>query len=276
MKKIKNKKSKKPAMGIAGLGYVGEAVKYWLEKEKHPLFLYDKYKKIGSFQEINKADIIFLCLPTPFVEKNNKGFDDSALWEVLSQLRGEKVIVIKSTVLPGSTENYQKNFSQHKILINPEFLVAKTAIQDFLNPKRQIIGYTKESQDIAKKVMNILPPATYKKIVRATEAEMIKYFGNTFLANRVIFANQIYDICQKLGIDYEVVKECAGADPRIGHSHFEIFHEGYRGYGGMCLPKDTKAFIKFVEKIGIEPKLFKTIEEINKILRKNSEQNNNG
>jgi len=271
MKKIKNKRFKKINIGIAGLGYVGEAVKYWFEKMKYPLFLYDKYKKIGSPEEINKADLIFLCLPTPFVEENNKGFDDSAILEVLSQIQGEKTIVIKSTVLPGSTENYQKRFPQHKILMNPEFLLAKTAIQDFLKPKKQIIGYTEKSKNLAKRVMDLLPPAPFKKIVKSTEVEMVKYFGNTFLANRVIFANQIYDICKKLGIDYEIVKECAGADPRIGYSHFEIFYDGYRGYGGTCLPKDTKAFIQFVEKIGIEPKLFKTLEEINKILRENSE-----
>lgn len=274
MKKIKDKKFKKYNIGIAGLGYVGGSVKYWFEKKKYPLFLYDKYKKIGSIEELNKADLIFLCLPTPFIEKNNKGFDDSAILEVLSQIKGKKDIVIKSTVLPGSTENYQKRFPRHKILMNPEFLLAKTAVQDFLKPKKQLIGYTRKSKSLAKKVMDILPPAPFKKIVKATEVEMIKYFGNTFLANRVIFANQIYDICKKLNIDYETVKECAGADPRIGYSHFEIFYDGYRGYGGTCLPKDTKALIQFSKKIGVEPKLLKTLEEINKNLRKNSDKKN--
>jgi len=104
--------------------------------------------------------------------------------------------------------------------------------------------------------------------VPAAEAEMAKYFCNTFLSARVVFANQIYDVCEKMGINYEAVKEMAGADPRIGKSHFDIFHDGYRGYGGLCLPKDTKAFIDFVSEAGLKPKLHKALEEINEELRK--------
>jgi len=256
----------KPKIGIAGIGYVGKAVKQWFEKEEYPVFLYDKYKNIGSVQELNNGEIIFLCLPTPFIEEGGKGFDDSAILEVLSQIKGEKIVVVKSTVLPGSTDNYQKKFPQHKILMNPEFLIAKTAIEDFLNPKRQIVGYTSKSQNAAEQVINILPNAPFKRIVRAIEAEMIKYFGNIFLANRVVFANQFYDVCRKLGVDYEIVKECVGADDRIGKSHFKIFHNGYRGYSGACLPKDIRAFIQFCEKIGCDAKLFRAVEEINKKL----------
>lgn len=76
----------------------------------------------------------------------------------------------------------------------------------------------------------------------------------------------MYDVCQKLGIDYERVKECAGKDSRIGQSHFDIFHDGYRGYRGACFPKDTKAFVQFIERLGVKPKLLKTLEEINKTL----------
>jgi len=255
-----------PKIGIVGVGYLGGAVKYWFDKQNFNAFFYDKHKGIGSLQDLNKAEIVFICLPTPFIEEKNKGFDDSAIWEVLEKIEGGKIIVIRSTVLPGSTESYQKKFSQHKFLMNPEFLVAKTAIQDYLNPERQIIGYTEKSKDIAKDIFSILPKAPFERIVKATEAEMIKYFGNVFLANRVVFANQMHDICQKLGIDYETVKECAGADPRIGCSHFDILFDGYRGYSGTCLPKDTKSFIRFAEKLGIEPKLFKILEEINEEL----------
>lgn len=261
----------KPKIGIVGVGYLGGAVKYWFDKHNFPSFFYDKHKKIGSIQDLNKAEIIFMCLPTPFVEENNKGFDDSAILEILRQIKGEKIIVVKSTVLPGSTESYQEKFPQHKILINPEFLMAKTAIQDFLNPARQIIGYTRESKDTAKRILDILPKAHFKKIITATEAEMIKYFGNVFLANRVIFSNQIYDLCQKIRINYEIVKECAAADPRIGSSHLNIFHDGYRGYGGPCIPKDVKSFIQFTEKIGVESRLFKALEKINKELIKRNQ-----
>jgi UDPglucose 6-dehydrogenase len=138
----------KKKIGIVGVGYLGGAVKYWFDSQGFPSFFYDKYKEVGSLQELNKSEIVFICLPTPFVEENSKGFDDSAILEVLEKIEGNKIVVMKSTVLPGSTESYQKKFPQHKFLMNPEFLVAKTAIQDFLKPDRQIVGFTKESKDI--------------------------------------------------------------------------------------------------------------------------------
>jgi len=255
--------SKKYKIGVIGLGYVGGAVYYWFnnvfDKPKE-IFSYDKYKNIGSIKEINKADIVFICVPTPYYE--NSGYDDSAVNESLKILTGSKIVVIKSTILPGSTEKFQKLFPEHKILFNPEFLVAKTATQDFLKPNRQIVGYTKKSENSAQMVLDILPPAPLSRIIPATEAEMVKYFGNTFLATKVIFANQIYDICEKLNINYDTVKELAAADPRIGNSHLEIFHDGYRGYSGGCFPKDTKALIDFAKKLGIN---FTLLEEVNRI-----------
>ena len=95
------------------------------------------------------------------------------------------------------------------------------------------------------------------------EAEMVKYFGNTWFATKVIFANQIYDLCQKLGIDYERIMEASAADKRIGRTHLDVFHKGYRGYGGKCLPKDIKALIQFADGKGVDLKLHKTVEEIN-------------
>lgn len=256
----------KSKIGVAGVGYVGGAVKNWFEKQGNPVFVYDKFKQMGSPAELNKADVVFLCLPTPFHE-DGRGFDDSALWEILGQLEGEKTLVIKSTILPGSTEKYQKTYPSHRILFNPEFLVARTADDDFLNPDRQVLGVTEKSRGVAGEIMAMLPKASYQKIMLATEAEMVKYFGNVFLSNRVIFGNEMYDICAKLGIDYETVKGAAAADQRIGPHHFDVHHEGYRGYGGMCLPKDTRAFIQFARGLGHDPKLFQVLEEINARLK---------
>ena len=235
----------KHKIGVIGLGFVGGSVHYWFEHElgnKVELLSYDKYKNIGSLKEINKADIVFICVPTPFY-KDAGGYDDSAIIEALGILEGSKIVVIKSTILPGSTEGFQKRFPQHKILFNPEFLVAKTAVQDFIKPNRQIIGYTKESKNYSQQILDVLPPALFVRIMPATEAEMVKYFGNTFLAIKVIFANQIYDLCEKLNINYDVVKESAATDSRISTSHLDIFFDGYRGYSGACFPKDMKSLI---------------------------------
>ncbi len=263
----------KTKVGIIGLGYVGNAVHKWFgsQKEKYDLFLYDKYKKIGSVDEVNKADIIFVAVPTPFHE-NDEGYDDSEINDALSNIEDGKVVVLKSTILPGSTDKLQEKHPKKILLFNPEFLRAKSAIDDFLKPDRQLVGYTtEESKKIAPQILDILPPTPFAKIIKAKEAEMVKFFSNTFLATRVIFANQMYDLCEKLGIDYNIVKECAGYDPRIGHSHFDVFidvfHDSYRGYGGPCLPKDTKTLLQLAKKIGVDMKLFKTMEKINNKLR---------
>lgn len=246
---------------------VGGALKGYFEKEEIRPLLYDKGKNLGSLEEVNQADIIFICVPTPFVEE--KGFDLSFVEKACQNIKGEKVVVIKSTVLPGTTEKLQKEYPQHKFLFNPEFLTEATADKDMSYPDRQIVGYTKESYNLAGNILQILPLAPFEKIMPATEAEMVKYFGNTWFTTKVVFANQIYDLCQRLKIDYDKVMEAAGADKRIGRSHLEIFHKNYRGYGGKCLSKDIKALIQFANEQGLDFKLHKTVEEINnQLIRK--------
>ncbi len=253
-------------IGIIGIGMVGGALKKYFESAGKKLFLHDKFKKISSVQEVNKADIIFITVPTPYGEK--RGFDDSAIKEALRIIKGNKIVVIKSTVLPGTTEKLQRKYPQHKILFNPEFLTEVSSDQDMRYPDRQIVGYTKKSYNVAKDVLQILPLAPFERIIPAIEAEMAKYYGNCWFSVKVIYANQIYDLCQKLGINYDRVMECAAADKRIGKTHLEIFHKGYRGYGGACLPKDTKSLIRFGDEKGIEMRLLKIVEEINNQLKK--------
>lgn len=255
-------------IGIVGVGMVGGAMQKYLEnKEGVELLLYDKGKNLGSPAEINKADIIFVCVPTPYL-RDGKGFDLSYVEETLGILEGEKVVVIKSTVLPGTTEMFQEKYPQHKILMNPEFLTEVTADQDMNYPDRQIVGYTEKSHTVAGDVMQLLPLAPFERVLPATEAEMVKYFGNTWFSTKVSFANQMYDLCQAMGIDYNRMVEAAAADKRIGRTHLNIFHKGYRGYGGKCLPKDIKAIIQFANSKGIDLRLHKTTDAINEDLMK--------
>lgn len=253
----------KEKCGIIGVGMVGGALAKVLDKP----ILYDKYKKIGSLKELDKADIIFVCVPTPY-ESQKGGFDLSYVKDVFKIIKGNKIIVIKSTVLPGTTEIFQKKYPQHKILFNPEFLTEVTADQDMRYPDRQLVGYTKKSYGVAGHILQLLPLAPFEKIISATEAEMAKYYGNCWFGVKVVYANQIYDFCHKLGIDYNQVMECAAADKRIGRSHLEIFHKGYRGYGGKCIPKDIKAFIRHGDRVGVDLRLLKTTDEINDRLLK--------
>lgn len=279
-------------LGVAGLGIVGGNLRKYFEKNNIPCFVYDKFKNIGSMEELNKADVVFVCVPTPYLQ-DGSGFDLSAVREVVSGLEGNKDIVIKSTVVPGTTEKLQNEFSEHNFYYNPEFLTEITSEYDTFYPKRQIIGCVdiyswcevkhpggskSTSEPIrvsiysekfnaytarAKEILEILPHALFEKVVTSTEAEMIKYFGNTLYATRVTFANQMYDLCQRLGVDYEVVKDCARQEPMVGENHLDIFHKGYRGYGGKCLVKDTRALIQLAKENGVDMRLLVSAEEYN-------------
>ncbi|MCP6726801.1 MAG: hypothetical protein KJI69_02055 [Patescibacteria group bacterium] len=248
-------------IGIAGVGMVGGAMAEYLQTEGRDPILYDIHKKMGSMEELNTADIVFICVPTPYVE--GEGFDLSIVEGVCEALEGSKIVVMKSTVVPGTTEKLQKQYPSHKFLFNPEFLTEHTAEQDMRYPDRQIIGYTKQSYTIAGDLLQILPLAPYEAVIPATEAEMVKYFGNTWFSIKVTFANQIHDLCEKLGLNYDSIMEAAAADKRIGRSHLQVVHKGYRGYGGKCLPKDIRALIQFADDIDVDLVLHKVAEEYN-------------
>jgi UDPglucose 6-dehydrogenase len=266
-----DKKISEITIAIMGVGMVGGALKDYFEKKGKiagkDLFLYDPFKGFDSIEELNKADVIFICVPTPYL-KDGLGFDLSYVEDAFSKIKEEKVVVIKSTALPGTTQKFQDKYPNHKVLFNPEFLTELTAEQDMSYPDRQIIGYTEQSFNVAKNIMMLLPLAPYEKTMPATEAEIVKYFGNNWFAVKVAFANQMFDVCSKLGINYDTVMEAASADKRIGPSHLVALHKGYRGYGGKCIPKDIRAFIQFTDSLGLDMKLHKTTEEINNDLMK--------
>jgi len=258
--------NKKYKIGICGTGMVGGAIKKYFEnKQDYEVFSYDKGKNEGSMEEVNKADYIYICVPTPFDKKN--GCDTSIVRGVVNQIKDGKVVIIKSTVIPGTTEAIQSQRPELKMMFNPEFLTEITADQDMNYPDRQIIGYTKESYKHTKDVIQQLPLAPFERIMPASEAEMVKYFGNVWFSTKVIFANQIYDICEKAGIDYDTVMAGAAADKRIGRTHLKVMHRGYRGYGNMkvskCLPKDTKALIKLANRLGVNVDGIKATDKMN-------------
>ena len=226
-------------------------------------FRYDK-KGIGSEKEVNKAELIFVCVNTPY-KKEVDNIDLSFILSVVSLIDGEKIVVIRSTVPPGTTDSLQKKFSQHRFLFNPEFLRAKTAHEDFIKPPRQIIGYTEKSREEAEKVLALLPkaPAEYTKILPVKAAEMVKYAANAMLAIKVSSANKIFDFCNAFEIDYKDIKELIGADPRIGHWGLDVWYEDFRGYNGTCFPKDVRTLISVGEKFGVDVDWFRAMDDDN-------------
>jgi UDPglucose 6-dehydrogenase len=248
-------------IGVMGLGVVGDAVRAYFESKGYALRLFDPYKGWDSEDALNEAQIVFVCVPTPY--RPRVGFDASALEDAVSRLTGSKIVVIKSTVLPGTTEAYQVRFPQHCFLFNPEFLREASAREDFVRPDRQIVGYTAQSRHLAERLLELLPPAPYQRVMMAREAELTKYMTNSFLALKVTFANEMFDLATALDVDYEVVREAVAADVRIGDSHLDVFAGGYRGYSGKCLPKDTKALIDLGERLGVPLHLLRTADRVN-------------
>lgn len=251
-------------IGIMGLGVVGDSVHHYFERKGWPLRVYDPNRGLGDQRSINEADVVFICVPTPY--RPQAGFDDSALESAVSILNGSKTVVVKSTVLPGTTEAFQARYSQHCFLFNPEFLRQDFARTDFIRPDRQLVGYTAQSRHLAESVMALLPAAPYQRIMGAREAEMAKYMTNAFLALKVTYANELYDLASALDIEYDVVREAVAADMRIGSSHLDVFEGGYRGYGGKCLPKDTKALMDLGERMQVPLRLLRTADRVNETL----------
>lgn len=218
-------------------------------KRGQNLFLFDTDPEKNFNDDINKADIIFVSVPTP--PSPDGSSDLSALESVFKKINGNKIVIIKSTVTPGTTEAFQKKYPNHKVLFNPEFLDSKFAWKQFINPARQVIGVTDHSQDVADLMFSILPKAPFISKMAVTEAEIVKYASNVHYARKVNFVNIIASLAEKLGANYDNIRQAMAADPRIGNSHLDPDQGGYRGFGGHCLPKDTLALISSLRTAGL-------------------------
>lgn len=268
-----------PKIGIIGIGMVGsQLARYFGEIKKltrgDNLFLYDIDPKKDYFDDVSRAEVIFVCVPTPRGPDGSANLSavESAIKMVGRENKGKrgdkgKVIVIKSTVPPGTTERFQKQYPAHQFAFNPEFLTESQAWEDMIRPDRQIVGYTTaaDAKHAAAAVLRLLPDAFFKSpslhgcyeghYVTATEAETGKIAANVFGATKVTFANIFADFCAALEEpdSYENVRHILAHDGRIGPAWLDIHHGSYRGFGGYCFPKDLDAFIahgdELIEKI---------------------------
>ncbi len=259
------------AIGIIGMGYVGTALKEGF-KDYYKIETYDIDNSLSSCNSIktliSKVEVIFLCVPTPMNENGscNLNIIENIIDEInsLIQSQSNKIIIIKSTVPPGTTESLNNKYQNFNIIFNPEFLTEANFIEDFKNQNRIILGGSKSStSQIREFYIKIFSKA---KIIETDSnyAEMVKYFSNTFLATKVSFANEIKMICDKLNIDYNKVVEYASYDNRLGHSHFSVpGPDGKLGFGGSCFPKDINALISVALKLGVDPILLRSVWNTN-------------
>ena len=255
-------------IGIMGAGVVGGALAAFLREQRTDVRLYDPPKGHDDIAALNEAQTVFVCVPTPYTA--GIGFDDSFLLDAVARIGGAKIVIIKSTVLPGTTSLLQARYPRHRFMFNPEFLREATAVRDFVEPDRQIVGVTHESAAEGPRIMAMLPRAPFESICHAAEAEMAKYVANSFLAVKVSYANEVFDLCQRLRIDYRQVRDIVAADARIGASHMDVHDAGYRGYSGKCLPKDSKSLLDLARSAGVEMDVLRAADRVNAMLHPNA------
>jgi mRNA-degrading endonuclease toxin of MazEF toxin-antitoxin module len=246
---MESKKTSKPLCGFIGQGWIG---KHYADDFEARGFSAVRYAKEPAFEKnkerIKECDIVFIAVPTPTTPT---GFDDSIVREVIKLVGKGKIAIIKSTILPGTTVSIQKENPEIFVFHSPEFLREASAAHDAAHPDRNIIGIPKDTEEFQKKaeeVLSVLPDAPFKLVCDSNTAELIKYAGNCFLFTKVVFMNMLYDLSQKLGCDFEKVKDAMMGDPRIGTSHMDPMHGGARGAGGHCFIKDFAAFSEMYEK----------------------------
>lgn len=262
-------------IGIIGYGYVGQAVAHGFSKAskgKDTILYYDKYKDSVPLEEvIKKSEFIFIGLPTP-MKQDESGIDLSIIEESMKEVtkytdNTDKIVVIKSTVTPGTTVKFAQKYPKTNFCFNPEFLTEANYLEDFINATRTVIG---ANNDLVLRRVTIIYRQRFPKTTiyqtDPTSAEAVKYFANAFLSLKVTFANFFYDYCQKNGIKYEEVKRMAAADPRIVDSHLDVTTQ--RGFGGKCLPKDLVAIMGEFKKIKVNSSLLEIMWEYNKKIRK--------
>lgn len=272
-------------VGVIGTGFVGSAVSLGLENAAE-VREYDKYKDSESLYDVvNNSDILFVCVPTPMDEDGwcDTGIVEAVCIDIDRVSESRKSIVIKSTVPPGTTQFISEDLKgRHGLIFNPEFLREKTFIQDFFEQDRIILGPAKEATktDIDK-VLSLYESFVKTQVVPASfigvmdhsdEAEMIKYITNCFLATKVTFFNEIYDICKALNINYNNAVLGALHDKRIENSHTQVpGPDGLRGWGGKCFPKDMSAIISVAQNEGVDTLFLESVWAKNLMIRKKAD-----
>ena len=258
-------------IGIVGQGYVGTAIKVGFEPH-YQLETYDKIKSKSTctfFELVSKCEVIFVCVPTPMNEDGSCHTDivESVVEEIdACNQKHKPIVVIKSTVPPGTTDRLHRKYKNVDVIFNPEFLTEANFLEDFKNQTRIILGGVRRGTNLLRQVYSkVFPHATIVKTGSKT-AEMTKYFINSFLATKVSFANEMKILCDNVDIDYDKVVEYSTYDERLGKSHWAVpGPDGDYGFGGHCLPKDVSALVNGYD----DMKLLEAVLQVNDNVRKN-------
>jgi len=265
--------SGRPKIGIIGFGFIGKAFAHGFSLHAD-LRIYDKYQDSQHTLEetVNQSDYLVIGVPSPM--KDDGSQDLSYLADAISSINKvathQKVIIIKSTVVPGTTRAFAMKFPNHYFVSNPEFLTQRTFRLDFINTARVIIGGPKQATGWVRRLYRGRFPHTPVYMTTWEAAEIVKYMTNCFFALKISFCNEMYKVAEAVQIPYDDLKLMWMADGRIGNSHLDVpGHDGDFGYGGKCFPKDVQAFIKWIESLGLTAETLSAAERVNNSVRKN-------
>ena len=261
-------------IGIIGRGFVGSAVEFGFSAQTGcdtEIRAYDKNpaKSINTLEEtVNCSDFIFLSVPTPSNPDGSMhlGILESALKDIETvNKRSDNIILIRSTIVPGTTEMLAKRFVGLNIVFNPEFLTERSAKFDFINQSRFILGgNSKNTSKVAKmykwRFGNSVPCIE----TNFQTAEMIKYMNNCFFATKVSFLNEMKQVSDECGVDWEKAIDGFVRDGRVGPTHLAVpGPDGKCGFGGSCFPKDVQAMIDFGESLDVSMNTLKGVWDTN-------------
>tara|TARA_B100001250_G_C19816742_1_gene798823 strand:+ start:2818 stop:3690 length:873 start_codon:yes stop_codon:yes gene_type:complete len=265
MDSIKTKINK---IGIIGKGFVGSAVAHGFSAAcgyDAEIRIYDKdsKKSINTLDDtVNNSDFIFISVPTP-ADKNGK-IDLSIINSVLKDIDAvnkneTNIVLVRSTVVPGTTQSLQDKFPSLRIVFNPEFLTERSAMFDFINQTRIILGGDKEHTAMVSSLYRDRFGQTFPVVQTDFQtAESIKYMNNLFFATKVSFLNEMFMMVKKVGGDWDAAINGFILDGRVGHSHINVpGPDGKFGFGGSCFPKDIQALIAFGDELGLEMNVLK-------------------
>lgn len=242
---------------VLGYGVVGKATALAFGIDKH----YDIKPELSNItlEEVAKLRYLFICLPTPTVNglQDNQAIRD--LIRKLESLGCTGLYIIRSTVLPTTADGIMIELGMDRIISNPEFLTQDKWEEDAKHPELVVIGthikkYADEVAAIYEGRYKYLKPLITDNIT----AELTKYAFNTFFVTKVVFANEIFDFAEKVGANYEFIKNRLLEHPWGSKNHFEIWHKGGRGAKGNCLPKDLEAFTTLSNSL-----FFQVVKELN-------------
>jgi len=253
-------------IGIIGLGVVGSAINTGFEKLGHEILCHD-LKLNSTIKDILPSEIVFLCVPTP--QSDDGSCDTNIITGVLKELSANEykgIVAIKSTVECGFTQKAINEFNNLTLCFVPEFLRERCAVDDFIH-NHNLLAVGTHDKFVFEKLVEAHGHYPKEAVrLKPTEAEILKYYNNVFAAYKIIFANIMAEVCDKLDCDYTTVKDAFVKFGRCKDTYLDV-NENLKGYGGMCLPKDVKAMTRLLDKLNIDFDTLKSIDKDNSKLK---------